>query len=44
MTVYDKNEATDLNFDEKKALKAAITKELNERAAKRMRYTRKSRS
>lgn len=44
MTLYDKDEATDLSPAEKKILKNAITKELNERTAKQVRYTRKSRS
>jgi len=36
MTIYDKDEATDLTNTEKKALKAAIQSELRERAARRI--------
>jgi len=35
MTLYDKDEASDLTASEKKALKAAIEKELQARAARR---------
>jgi hypothetical protein len=35
MTIYGKNEATDLTAQEKKALKVAIEDELKARAAKR---------
>ena len=35
MTLYDKSEAADLTAKEKKALKAAMENELNERAARR---------
>jgi hypothetical protein len=43
MTVYDKDEASDLTAREKKALKAAIEDELEARAAKRNTRTRGSR-
>ena len=35
MTVYDKDEAADLNADEKRALKAAVEWELAQRSARR---------
>jgi len=37
MTLYDKNEATDLSVGEKKVLKAALETELEARTAKRRR-------
>jgi hypothetical protein len=36
MTLYDKNEASDLTAKEKKALKASIENELSARAARRV--------
>jgi hypothetical protein len=40
MTIYDKDEASDLTVKEKKTLKAAIESELAARAAKRARFSR----
>jgi len=44
MTLYDKNEAADLTAAEKKALKAAIQAELDLRAARRERRSRRGRN
>jgi|SRR5580658_301900 hypothetical protein len=43
MTLYDKNEATDLTSAEKKALKGAIEGELKARAARRVKAGRSRR-
>jgi hypothetical protein len=43
MTLYDKNEATDLTSAEKKALKGAIEGELKARAARRVKAARSRR-
>ncbi len=43
MTLYDKNEATDLTPKEKKALKSAIEAELHARQAKRLARDQKAR-
>ena len=40
MTLYDKDEASDLTANEKKALKSSIESELEARAAKRARMAR----